>query len=223
MNNDHLYLKSLLTTKVFIKITFIGKNLQDILKEKLSSKIANKCISEGYVSSNNIQIISSSAGTIRSDYIMYEVLFECMICHPVEGMEFIAKIKTITKAGIHARIIDKDGNIPITVFVSRDHNVQNDNFHNVKDEEFIIVKVIGIRYEINDSNICAIATFISSYQKELETKLLDGSETNIEKAKTEEKTKTEEKAKTEEKTKTENEDVEGEVEEDDDDVMNIDV
>ena len=162
---NELYVKSLLTTKIFIPSNCIGKNIQDLIKEKLNEKIANKCISEGYVSPNNIKIISTSAGVLYPYTIVYEVLYECMICHPIEGMQFVANVKTITGAGIHARIIDDDGNIPITVFISRDHNNLNENFHNVCDQDFVVVKIIGIRYEINDATICALSTYVSMYDE----------------------------------------------------------
>ena len=163
---NELYVKSLLTTKIFIKINLVGKNLQDTLKELLYAKVSNKCIAEGYVSPNNIKIITTSAGIISSDYIVYEVLYECMICHPVEGMQFIANVKSVTKAGIHARIHDNDDNIPIMAFVSRDHNNMDENFYEVKDQDVIVIKIIGIRYEVNDEKICAISLFISQYQNQ---------------------------------------------------------
>jgi hypothetical protein len=33
--------------------------------------------------------------------------------------------KTVTKAGIHTEVIDKNGNVPITVFIARDHHINN--------------------------------------------------------------------------------------------------
>jgi hypothetical protein len=72
-----------------------------------------------------------------------------------------AKTKTVTKAGIHAEVEDYDGNIPITVFVARDHNLSNPIFHTVNDNDVIIVKVIGIRYELNDPYVCVIASILS--------------------------------------------------------------
>lgn len=152
-----VYLKSLLKTKIYLDITEVGKNLKQTLESKLIQNISNKCIPEGYVSPKNIQIVQFSSGTITSNKVLYHVVYECNISHPVEGMLLNAKTKTITKAGIHAQVIDSDGNIPITVFVARDHNISNSMFHNVKENENITVKVIGIRYELNDPYICVIA------------------------------------------------------------------
>jgi DNA-directed RNA polymerase subunit E'/Rpb7 len=156
-----VYIQSVLNTRIFLDITEIGKNIKQTLEDKLISKIANRCIPEGYVSPNNIKIIQFSSGTIIRNSISYFVVYECNISHPVEGMLITAKTKTITKAGIHAQVIDNEGNIPITVFVARDHNISNTLFHSVKENDLITVKVIGIRYELNDPYVCVIANMFS--------------------------------------------------------------
>lgn len=156
-----VYIQSVLNTKIFLDITEVGKNLKQTLENKLISKIANRCIPEGYVSPKNIKIIQYSSGTLVRNSIVYHVVYECNISHPVEGMLINAKTKTITKAGVHAQVIDSDGNIPIIVFIARDHNISNSMFHDIKENELITVKVIGIRYELNDPYVCVIANVFS--------------------------------------------------------------
>jgi hypothetical protein len=83
-----------------------------------------------------------------------------MICHPVEGTLVRCKSNTITKAGIHAEVVDKQGNIPITMFIARDHHLNNDKFERVVENAQLLVNIIGIRYELNDVNICAIGKLV---------------------------------------------------------------
>jgi hypothetical protein len=73
--------------------------------------------------------------------------------------------KTITKAGIHAEKNDEEGVIPLSIFVSRDHNVNNKLFNTIKENMNIKIKVIGIRYEINDAYICVIGKL--AYDQEI--------------------------------------------------------
>lgn len=169
-----VYIQSVLNTKIYLDITEIGKNIKQTLEDKLIDQISNRCIPEGYVSPKNIKIIQFSSGTLVRNSISYCVVYECNIAHPVEGMLIVAKTKTITKAGIHAQVIDTDGNIPITVFVARDHNLANSLFHDVKENELITVKVIGIRYELNDPYICVIANMFSSNSNEQKKKEIRG-------------------------------------------------
>lgn len=157
--NKNVYVQSVLSTKIYLDITEIGKNVKQILEKKLISQVSNKCIPEGFVSPKKIKIIQYSSGTLIRNSIVYHVVYECDIAHPVEGMYLMAKTKTITKAGIHAQVIDDDDSniIPITVFVARDHNMSSHSFHNVIEGGMIKVKVIGIRYELNDPYVCVIA------------------------------------------------------------------
>ena len=72
-------------------------------------------------------------------------------------MEVVCRVKNITKAGIHAEVRDNEDNVPITVFVARDHNYTNKMFDEVEKDTSIRVKIIGVRFELNDPSITAIA------------------------------------------------------------------
>ena len=156
-----VYIKSLLTIKIAMSINEIGKNVKQNLEKKIISQISGKCIVDGFVQPNSVKIISYSCGNVISDLIEFHVVYECMISHPVEGMLMEADCKTITKAGIHAQVVDEDGNVPITVFVAKDHHHIDQLFNSVAENDKITVKVIGIRYELNDPYICVISKLVS--------------------------------------------------------------
>jgi hypothetical protein len=68
--------------------------------------------------------------------------------------------KTVTKAGIHAQVIDMNDVIPVTVFIARDHHNTDKHFNTIKENMDIVIKVIGIRYELNDPYICVIGQLV---------------------------------------------------------------
>ena len=103
--------------------------------------------------------------------IEFQVVFECLICQPVEGMLIDCKVKTITKAGIHAEVIDNEGNIPLTIFVARDHHISDKFFSNIKDNATIKVSTIGTRFELNDPYISVIAKLVEVYNENEDKKL----------------------------------------------------
>jgi DNA-directed RNA polymerase subunit E'/Rpb7 len=160
-----VYMKSLLDTKIVLPITEIGSNIKPNLETKIVSKFAGKCVSEGYVKPGSITIVSYSSGSIMGDQIEFHVVFQCMVCLPVEGMLVECTCKTITKAGIHAQVVDEAGNMPITVFVARDHHHIDDRFNSVKENSTILARVIGVRYELNDPYICSIAKLLEITDK----------------------------------------------------------
>tara|TARA_Y100001958_G_C21210777_1_gene536494 strand:- start:1002 stop:1166 length:165 start_codon:yes stop_codon:yes gene_type:complete len=47
------------------------------------------------------------------------------------------------------------------IFVARDHHYNNDNdISKIKENEKIVVKILGVRYELNDTYISIIAEYI---------------------------------------------------------------
>lgn len=159
-----IYIKSTLTTKLSLHITEVGKNTKKNLEDTLKKRISNKCIIEGFVSPNSIKIVTYSSGSVNSDNIDFHIVYDCFVANPVEGMLIECVAKTITKAGIHAQVIDQDGNIPITVFVARDHHHIDSYFQSIKETHPITVKVIGSRYELYDPFICVIAELVNTAQ-----------------------------------------------------------
>tara|TARA_B100000902_G_C27294447_1_gene909096 strand:+ start:700 stop:1275 length:576 start_codon:yes stop_codon:yes gene_type:complete len=157
-----VYVPSVLTSKVSLHITEVGQNLKTSLQNVISQKNEGKCIVEGYIKPNSVKVINYSSGVVCGEMITFETMYECMVSHPVEGMLIECEAKTITKAGIHAEVIDDEGNVPITVFIARDHHYTQSYFNNVKENEKIKVSVIGIRFELNDPYICAIAKLVDN-------------------------------------------------------------
>ncbi len=158
-----VYTDSLLTKKVILNITEIGKNIKENLQKKLANTMEGKCIEEGFIRPDSIRIMSYSNGIINTEYIEFQTIFTCKMCHPVEGMLIECQSKTITKAGIHAEVIENEI-VPVTIFVARDHHNMDRNFQSVKENMTIYVKVIGIRYELNDPYICVIGKLVNRQQ-----------------------------------------------------------
>jgi len=159
-----VYFKSMLTQKTILSINEVGKNIKRNLESSISKKIEGRCIAEGFIKPNSVKVLTYSCGQVNGDLIEFETVFECMISHPVEGMNVECQTKTITKAGIHAEVIDNDGTVPLTVFVARDHQFTDKYFGTIKENMKITVQVIGIRYELNDPYICVIGKVKEQYQ-----------------------------------------------------------
>lgn len=80
MEENELYSKTVLTTKVVIPFILVGSNVETTIKNTISAKMEGKCIVEGYVKPDSIRIIKFSSGTLTSKYVEFEVVFECSIC-----------------------------------------------------------------------------------------------------------------------------------------------
>ena len=169
-----VYLQSVLTMKVIVPITSVGKNMKQNLEKIISKKTEGKCIAEGFIRPNSVKVIRYSSGNINNENIEFQTVFECMICHPVEGMLIECDTKTITKAGIHAEVTDEQGIVPITVFVARDHHFTDRKFADIKENMKIVVRVVGVRFELNDPYICVIGKYIEKKVDEKKDKKRGG-------------------------------------------------
>jgi hypothetical protein len=162
-----IYMQNVLIRKVYLDINEIGGNIAANLEKKLRREIESKCIKEGYVKPRSTKILSYSCGVLKANKVEFVVTCECLICRPVEGMRiFKCVAKNITKAGIRAELrTEGDEPSPIVVFVARDHHYDNKYFATVKEEDEINVRVIGQRYELNDTYVSIIAELLEPKDK----------------------------------------------------------
>ena len=170
--NESIFSKSLLTRSVNIPITVISKNIHEILETNIKSMYEGKCSVEGYIKTDSCKLITYSSGLIQSTNVKFEVVFECMIACPVEGMRINCVVKNITKAGIRAESAEDDPS-PIIVFITRDHHYMSEYFSNVKEKDNIEIKVIGQRFELNDKYISIIASLIEPKGQDKEVRHME--------------------------------------------------
>jgi len=150
-----IYSRSLITRSVVLPIVTIGKNIKETIEKCIAVNFEGKCIVEGFVKPNSSKIITYSSGVVQGTNIKFEVVFECQICCPVEGMLIPCIAKNITKAGIRAES-DEELPSPIVVFIMRDHHYMSKYFSSINENDKIMVRVIGQRFELNDKYVSII-------------------------------------------------------------------
>jgi DNA-directed RNA polymerase subunit E'/Rpb7 len=119
--------------------------------------IEGKCRKEGFVRPKSVQIISYTAPILKDNNCLYEVSYNCDVCNPEIEEFYTCKIIKIAKIGIRAVI--SYSNNPIVFYISREHN-SNVNFDNYKEGDELNVKIIGKRFQLNDTNIEVIAEIV---------------------------------------------------------------
>jgi DNA-directed RNA polymerase subunit E'/Rpb7 len=155
-----IYSRSLITRNISLPINAIGKNIKETLEENIATNFEGKCLVEGYIKIGSTKIITYSSGLIeRGNFVLFEVVFECDICFPVEGTLINCVAKNITKAGIRAESSDSTPS-PIVVFIARDHHYNNVQFANIKVDDKFNVRVVGQRFELNDKYVSVIGELV---------------------------------------------------------------
>ena len=158
-----IYFKTIMKRRICLPFNSVGQNIEHIFLEKISNKIDGVCVEEGYIRSNSIKILHYSSGFLSANGCFFEVVFEADVCSPVEGMLMDCIVKNITKAGIRAEI--QEAISPVIIFIARDHNFSNKYFSKVKVDDFIVIKVIGVRYELRDKYISILADLVPKKKK----------------------------------------------------------
>lgn len=155
-----VYFKNVLHRTVILPFNIMGSNMKQNILTELKSNLEGKCSTEGYIKKDSIQIISYSAGCLNSSDVSFEVNFECFICKPVVGMQMKCLVENSTKAGIRA-LFDSNEK-PVTIYIAREQHTNNEEFRKTKENDYILIKVIGIRYQLNDESVSVLAELVQN-------------------------------------------------------------
>jgi DNA-directed RNA polymerase subunit E'/Rpb7 len=156
---NNIYSRALITRSISLPIVNIGKNVQQTIERYIIDNFEGKCVVEGFIKVGSCKIITYSSGLVKGTNIGFEVVFECMICCPVEGMLIQCVAKNITKAGIRAESSDETPS-PVIVFVTRDHHYMVQYFSTIEEGTKFTARVIGQRFELNDKYVSIIAELV---------------------------------------------------------------
>jgi len=159
-----IWMRNILTRKILLPFNSVGSNIRENIKKTLEQTLYNKCSKEGYIKKKSIQILSYSSGVVEANSVVFDVMFECDICRPVEGQIIPCKVMNVTRAGIRATYTREEES-PITIFIARDHHYNNEDFSQKKEDDDINIKVIGIRYELNDETISVLGELLAVKKK----------------------------------------------------------
>lgn len=155
-----IYSRCLLNRRIVLPITTVGKNILQTIEDYIIFNYEGKCSVEGYIKNGSSKILTYSCGLIeRGVDIIFDVVFECDVCFPVEGMKIECIAKNITKAGIRAESAN-DTKTPFVMFIAKDHYYNNDYFSEIKENDKFTARVIGQRFELNDLYISIIGELV---------------------------------------------------------------
>ena len=162
-----IYSRSLLTRTIHVPMVSVGKNIMETFETYIVNNYEGRCIAEGFVKPGSSKIITYSSGLIqKGTQVSFQVVFECEICFPVEGMLIQCVAKNITKAGIRAESPSESPS-PIVIFIARDHNFSHPAFANIQEDDVFTARVIGQRFELNDKYVSIIAELVVPRQERI--------------------------------------------------------
>ena len=160
---SNIYNSVFLSRTVEFKVSQLNNNYKLQILNTLRKSLEGKCCEEGYIKPGSVDIQEISCGCLNNSSIKFYIGFRCDMCRPVEGQMVSCIVDNITKAGIKCKIPEKHS--PLLIFIARDHNYNIGQFNEVEENDSLLVKIIGIRFELNDPFISVIASLDQKEKK----------------------------------------------------------
>uniref|UniRef100_A0A6C0JU98 S1 motif domain-containing protein n=1 Tax=viral metagenome TaxID=1070528 RepID=A0A6C0JU98_9ZZZZ len=166
IRGNQIFSQAIIHHRLSLSIVYIDGNIKQTLQDKIEFDIGGKCIVDGFVKTGSCKVLSYSCGRLQGSDVTFDVVLECLICCPVEGMIIDCVAKFITEtAGIKAELESSPS--PLILYIARDHHYKHAEFNNVRIGDKLKAKIIGQRYELNDTYISIIAELVSYTSSEV--------------------------------------------------------
>lgn len=154
--DNNLYNEILLLENIFIAPDKFNNKINTHIEELLKNKVEQKCIAEGYVKKDTVQILKKSIGNLKGSqfngYINYELKYKAQICSPKNGSIIKCKVKLVNnKLGVLG------SNGPLTIIVAKQLHNNPELLDEINIDDIIEIKVIESKYSLNDKEIKIIA------------------------------------------------------------------
>lgn len=137
----------------------------EMIRKHISRQIENKCTIEGFVHPNTCKVLSHSSGMLQGPNVVFDVAYKCSVFLPCEGAVLVCRVKSVTGAGILAGINNASVVNPVVVYVLREHHSSepsNSYFNAIKPDSVIRVRVVGRRFELNDTHVSVIGELLNA-------------------------------------------------------------
>lgn len=148
---ENIFFNSIIKQRVIVQAKYLNSNINQYLLDYLKHRFEGKCISEGYIQQDSIEIMEKSIGYINGSRFMgdvnYDILFKANICNPLINNIIECEVKFINKLGL----LCKNG--PITIIVGRQFHYNPNLLDNIQVGEVIKISVIDKKFSLNDRQI----------------------------------------------------------------------
>lgn len=142
----------------------LGKNIEnidDILLDKMSTRLENKCSRHGFVLPGTLKILSRSMGYVEKGRftgdIVYHIQAEGKVLNPPTGIIIEGIVIRKNKMGMYVSFDDA-----IRVILPRDLHIGNEEFEAAAVGETVKVEIQKSRFQVNDPYILSVGLFRGS-------------------------------------------------------------
>lgn len=176
-----IFKKYKINTLVNISILNLKGSIDETVLQKVKEKYEGKCMKEGLVRKDSIKILKRSAGKSMKEHFnsSYYYYAQCIaeICNPDYNSIVKCTIVNSNNAG-YIGLIEDHGSTIINVVIPRlTAGIQHEkNIDDIKEKDQILVRVIGKKINLFDTNMIIIGCVIKDENDD--EKVLDNDDIN---------------------------------------------
>lgn len=137
------------------------EELRRLLLARLVEDNEGQCVERGFVRPGSTRVVEYSGARIQNNVLLFDVLLECSICLPVVHEVVWATVHKVTKAGVHAHVVD-GRNVPVVVFLVREFHQDVDAYQYLQEGAQVEFEVTAVRYELTDPQVTVLGNFVSA-------------------------------------------------------------
>lgn len=149
------------------KVTLTPKDLRkeitsidNILEQRLRSRLEGRCSRNGYVLPDGVRIMSRSMGSVErgrfTGNLLFHVQAEGKVLNPPDGTIIEGEVIRKNKMGLYVEYAKA-----IRIIIPRDINIGNEEFESVEVGEMVEVEIKKSRFQVNDEYILSVGLFKS--------------------------------------------------------------
>lgn len=140
-----------------------GKTLDELVIERLCGKVEGRCISDGYVRPESVEIVSRSLGCLENhDFaanMAFAVSYNCQVCNPMQGQVLDCVIDIADDTNIVCYVGDEETS-PVELYLFKENHVGDAVFSALAPGDKIRVAIIETVVEFGKPKVLATAQFL---------------------------------------------------------------
>lgn len=153
-------------TIVHISPSELQKNINELVLNKLKTKIEGKCIKQGYIKKNSISIVKRSGGEVIKQHfngnLCFNIVCNAEVCNPAVGTVLRCKVVAINHTAVKADYI-YNGDVIIQFLIPKITAgiVSEIDLDGLKIGDDVNVEVYGgKKFKLNDTSINIIGRIL---------------------------------------------------------------
>ncbi len=174
LSANDIYFHTQIKRRISLNPRYLDENFDQFIKKIVKNNLEGKCIKEGYVVKDSVEIIKRSMGNLNNNQFNGNILFDLIIGAKLCNIPVNSVIKVKVKKMNSMCILAEMG--PLVIIVNKDIHQSKEPFKNIKVGNEIELLVIGKTYDLNKNHIDVFGKLNSEAKKKISIPVRKGLE-----------------------------------------------